>query len=73
MDTSTITQLSEWIRQLGLITGLVLILYASYKRWWVWGSEYRVVCADRDQWKDLALRLGGLADKVLTLHRTEPL
>jgi hypothetical protein len=34
---------------------LLWVIYASYKRIWVWGSELNEMRSDRDQWKERAL------------------
>ena len=44
----------------GLIAG---ILFGGYKGIWVWGSQYRRIEAERDEYKAMTLKLLGIAEK----------
>lgn len=66
MPTSDLTQINDAIRVFGLPAAL---LFAHYKGWWVWGRDYRKLEKERDEWKTLALRHLGIAEKA-TLNAT---
>lgn len=65
----------------GFPTLITLILYASYKRWWVWGSEYTKMEADKDaqiakaeqsanEWKQMTFSATGLAEGGMFIAKT---
>lgn len=39
---------------------LLVIIFAGYREWWVWGTTYRAALADRDEWKRIAMEATGL-------------
>lgn len=51
----TVTQFVDLASKLGLSGLLLAILYCSFKRIWVWGSELKAMEKERDEWKALAL------------------
>jgi hypothetical protein len=68
-----ILSLANKLAGLSFATLLLLILWGSFKRIWVWGrdvtelevrlvAERKVVSDDRDYWKSLAERVLGLAE-----------
>lgn len=56
---------TQLIRDGGVLGAAVFALYASFKRWWVWGSEVIDLRRDRDEWKSIALRISGITDRML--------
>lgn len=50
-----------------LVTLLALILYSGYKGYWVWGTQLEECRKREEEWKDLAKRNMGIADRSLTL------
>lgn len=53
--------------KVGFSSLLTLILYGSYKRIWVWGSELDACNKEKEAWKELALRNSGIARKSLNM------
>lgn len=50
------TKLSENVSKLGLVTILLLAIFAGFQGYWVFGTTYQAAIADRDQWKTMALK-----------------
>ena len=46
---------------------MAVIIVGALKRWWISGSEYRRVLAERDRFLELALRSQNTADKALSV------
>lgn len=63
-------EFAQQLSGLGFGTLLVLILYGSYKGMWVWGTQLQKIEADRDQWKEMALELAGVAEKSVSIAKT---
>ena len=67
-EPSTIITIIELVQKLSgvsLATLLALILYGSYRQWWVWARERDEFRVDRDRWQALALENLGLAKKAV--------
>lgn len=62
--------------QAPLVGFLAFILYAGYKRWWVWGYQLNdanlaiaAMKAERDEWKDVAIK--GAHSTAVAVKTTE--
>lgn len=71
-----ITEVLKYASSIGLGTGLMIILFGGYRKWWVFGwiykeSETRAlkVEKERDDWRDLALRGTGLVEQTVDLFK----
>lgn len=56
---------------LGPASSLILvlvILYGGWKKWWVFGWQYREKDAEKNEWKDAALRGTRVAERAVSLH-----
>lgn len=60
---------AQFIRDIGMLGSVVFAMYASYKRLWVWGSELDELRRDRDEWKHIAMKLGGITEAMLNGHK----
>lgn len=65
-----IIDLAQKLGSVGFPTLLVLILYGSYKRVWVWGRELVEAKADAQEWKTMALQAAGLAETTVNIVKT---
>ncbi len=63
-------KLYEWLSGTGFPAVLALILYTSYKGIWVWGSVYRKLEAEKNEWKTFALSGTQLASRAVSLATT---
>ncbi len=75
---SEILDLAKGLSNLGFPTLMVIILYGSYRGWWVWGrvnvdmkDDYvdRLLKMEtsRDKWQAMALRATGLAEETVSI------
>lgn len=69
VTSGDVAMVIEWVRQASLLTVTVGLLVGSYRGWWIWGKDYRKLEQDRDEWKALALQLGGIATRSLAVRR----
>ena len=53
---------------LGLTVALLVVLFAGYKGWWVWGKDYARMEKEKDEWKEAALRGTRVAERAVTIH-----
>lgn len=64
-------QLTAFVQSIGVVGLLVIALLAFYRRWVVLGADHdkevAELKADRDEWKDLALRGLTTADRATTV------
>ncbi len=60
-------KLYEWLSSAGFPALLALILYTSYKGVWVWGSAYRAMEREKNEWKSFALGSTQLAKQAVSL------
>jgi hypothetical protein len=51
-----------------LVVFVLLILFAGWKGWWRFGRDYDALMAEKNEWKEAALRSIGAAEKSLDLH-----
>ena len=66
--------ISDFLQKAGVVGLLIFILVGGSRRIWVWGYQLTEMQADRDRWRDLALkvmgqvdRTAGVADRVASL------
>jgi hypothetical protein len=64
MDYAKILDLAS---KISLASLLILILLGGYQGVWIYGSTYREMVADRDEWKHLAMEGAHLATKASAL------
>lgn len=60
--------LQQWVmlvRDGGLALAVVVLVVGGARGWYVFGSIYKDMKQDRDDWKDLALRGTNLAERAL--------
>jgi len=63
-ETITLGQVLGWIRDIGSIAILTIIVWGAIHEWWVSGMMYRRVLAERDEYKRELFRVLGLADRA---------
>lgn len=64
MENVSLGDIIKTIGDLGVMGLLVVLMYGGIKRWWVYGWQYSEMVADRDQWKEMALRGTELAERA---------
>jgi hypothetical protein len=77
VDTGvSITDILKYISSVGVVGILVVAMYGGYKKWWVFGWNYREseertqkAEKERDDWRDLALHGTNLAEQTVDLFR----
>ena len=62
MSPSEILQL---VRDAGVSGLLLFALIGGFKKWWVFGWQYKDVCREKDEWKSLALGGTYLAERSI--------
>lgn len=50
----------------GALVFALVILWAGVKRYWVFGWAYTACIAERDEWKEVALRGTTIAERAVT-------
>jgi len=63
----TLPDILAAISQGGLPVFLLLIMYAGYKQYWVFGPAYQALKEDRDLWRDIARESGGIIKSATDL------
>jgi len=53
-------KLAEWVSGMDTPVLILLILYAGYRRVWVWGDQYKEMETERNYWRETALSVSGL-------------
>lgn len=66
----------KYISQAGVLGLLVVILFGGYRKWWVFGWQYKDAETrtsraekERDDWRDLALHGTNLAEQTVDLFK----
>jgi hypothetical protein len=67
MDYTKIIDLASKISLAGL---LMVILFSGYQGAWIFGSTYKDMVADRDEWKHLAMNAAHVAAEAAPQIRT---
>lgn len=55
----------------GLLVALLIIIYTGVRKLWVFGWYAKEIRADRDEWKEAALRGTRVAERVVSVHEQE--
>lgn len=55
----------------GLLVALLVIIYTGVKKLWVFGWYAKELRADREEWKEAALRGTRVAERVVSAHEKE--
>ena len=63
-EISLLAEAIKFIGDVGVLGLLILIIYGGIKQKWVYGWQYREIVADRDEWKQIALRGTALAEQA---------
>ena len=63
MPTDAIS-LIDGIGRAGVIGLLVIIIVGGARKWWVFGHTYEAMEADRNYYRDIAMRLLQLTDRA---------
>lgn len=62
-------KLIEYAGRISVGVLLILILFAGSQGFWVYGSQYREAIAERDTWKELALKGTKVASQAVQHNR----
>lgn len=65
MDPASTETLLEYLSTGGLVGLLGLIIVAGYYQKWCWGWQLRDMRAERDYWRNIALRTQGVAGALV--------
>ena len=59
----------QWnaLRDLGVAGLMAFALVGGFRKWYVWGWTYAEMVADRDRWRDLALRSSKTGETAVTI------
>lgn len=52
----------------GALVLALFILFGGWKKWWVFGWTYKDCIAEKNEWKEAALRGTRVAEKAVTIH-----
>ena len=52
----------------GVTVLVLLIIFGGWKKWWVFGWQYKDMEAEKNEWKEAALRGTRVAERVVTAH-----
>jgi hypothetical protein len=55
----------------GTLVLALTILFGGWKKWWVFGWQYKDAVTEKNEWKEAALRGTALAEKVVSIKETE--
>lgn len=58
--------LLDYVSRAGVVVMLVLILYGGWRKWWVFGWQYRDCVEEKNEWKAVALKSTHIADAAAT-------
>lgn len=56
--------IADFIQKAGVIGVLVFVLVGGARKVWVFGYQFEEMQADRDRWRDLALKVMGQVDRT---------
>jgi hypothetical protein len=72
LDTAVTKLVDTLLSQGPLVCVLLLILVTGWKRVWVWGREADSCQKREDEWKEMAMRNMGIADRTLSIAERKP-
>lgn len=58
----------EFLNEAGVVGIGTTIIVGLMRRWWVPGWMFTECEKEKDEWKNIALSLAGIAEKVTTSH-----
>jgi Mn2+/Fe2+ NRAMP family transporter len=59
--------LTQILGPLGALVFALFIIFSGFKRWWVFGWQYKEKVRELNEWKDAALRGTRVVERVVTL------
>lgn len=59
------TNAADFLSRAGVVGALLLAMWAGATRRWVWGYQLDEMRADRDMWRDIALRSIGQTSRTV--------
>lgn len=69
LATSDLTTL-DYISRAGVIVLLIIIIYGGYKKWWVFGWQYKECVDEKNEWKEAALKSTHTAESAVAAGET---
>jgi hypothetical protein len=71
-DVGSVHDILQLVNSAGVVGMLVLILWGGFKKWWVFGWQYRQTKNELETWREIALRGISTAEQATALaHRTK--
>lgn len=55
----------DYVSRAGVVVILIIILYGGWKKWWVFGWQYRECVDEKNEWKQAALRSTHIGEAVV--------
>ena len=65
----TLAQVFDYASKLTVTAMLIVVIVGGYRKWWVWGYQWRDMKAERDEYRDLFHRSIGVFSEVITGQR----
>lgn len=65
------TLFSQILGPVGALVMALTILFGGWRKWWVFGWQYKDVVSEKNEWKKAALRGTKIAERVVTAHEAE--
>jgi hypothetical protein len=53
----------------GVVSLLIILTIAGWRRWIVWGWQYDAMTLERDYWREIAMRGATVAEKAVDVAR----
>ena len=73
-----IAEIFKYVNTAGVIGLLTVIIFGGYKKWWVFGWQYKEseernkkTETERDGWRDIALHGTNLAEQTVDLFKKQ--
>lgn len=54
----------DYVSKAGVVVILIVILYGGWRRWWVFGWQYRDCVDEKNEWKEAALKSTHIAESA---------
>lgn len=77
-ETITLADILGLADEIGVVAGLIVVIYGGFKRWWVFSWAYNdlqkrhdYLVAERDKWQELALRSADIVESFAEMKRGE--
>lgn len=65
MTGNELSSIVDLIAKGGFPSVMVIIMYGGHKKWWVFGWQFHAMQADRDMWRETALKGMQIANKAV--------